>query len=81
VGAAEASVGLLSDAEDIAVTRWTAEDLTRVGTVAAMWLIALVGSGSAPDIAAVCGQLAYSPEEAVRRGALEARAWADDARC
>ncbi|MEW2120692.1 hypothetical protein AB0945_37205 [Streptomyces sp. NPDC005474] len=39
--AAEALVRLLLDAEDTAVTRQTAEALTRVGTVAAVRLIAL----------------------------------------
>ncbi|MFE1928744.1 hypothetical protein ACFW91_40135 [Streptomyces asoensis] len=39
--AAEALVELLLDAEDTAVTRQTAEALTRVGTVTAMRLIAL----------------------------------------
>ncbi|MEU1090919.1 hypothetical protein ABZ401_29610 [Streptomyces sp. NPDC005892] len=39
--AAEALVGLLLDVEDTAVTRQTAEALTRVGTVAAVRLIAL----------------------------------------
>ncbi|MGW2324995.1 HEAT repeat domain-containing protein [Streptomyces sp. NPDC001700] len=97
--AAEALAGLLLDAEDTAVTRWTAEALARVGTVAAVRLIALavaeaddnhadwlqtgvrdafVGPDSVPDVAAVCGQLAHHPEEAVRRGALELWAWADD---
>ncbi|MFD5497150.1 HEAT repeat domain-containing protein [Streptomyces sp. NPDC127091] len=37
--AAEALMGLLLDAEDTAVTRQTAEALTRVGTVAAIRLI------------------------------------------
>lgn len=39
--AAEVLVGLLLDAEDTAVTRRTAEALARVGTVAAVKLIAL----------------------------------------
>ncbi|WP_234485834.1 hypothetical protein [Streptomyces sp. MBT97] len=39
--AAEALVELLLDAEDTAVTRQTAEALTRVGTVTAMRLVAL----------------------------------------
>ncbi|MFB6550756.1 hypothetical protein [Streptomyces sp. NPDC056405] len=39
--AADALVGLLLDAEDTAVTRQTAEVLARVGTVAAVRLIAL----------------------------------------
>ncbi|MFI1291229.1 HEAT repeat domain-containing protein [Streptomyces sp. NPDC020792] len=39
--AAEALVGLLLDVEDTAVTRQTAEALARVGTVAAIRLIAL----------------------------------------
>ncbi|MFF7728795.1 hypothetical protein [Streptomyces sp. NPDC008001] len=39
--AGEALVGLLLDVEDTAVTRQTAEALARVGTVAAMRLIAL----------------------------------------
>lgn len=39
--AAEALAGLLLDVEDTAVTRRTAEALTRVGTVAAVRLIAL----------------------------------------
>ncbi|MFF2026612.1 hypothetical protein ACFVW2_33070 [Streptomyces sp. NPDC058171] len=39
--AAEALVGLLLDGEDTAVTRQTAEALARVGTVAAVRLIAL----------------------------------------
>lgn len=100
--AAEALTGLLLDGEDTAVTRQTAEALARVGTVAAVRLIALavaaaddnqanwlqtgvhdalVGPDDAPDVAAVCGQLARDPEEAVRRGAVEISAWADDTRC
>jgi len=39
--AAEALVGMLLDVEDTAVTRQTAESLARVGTVAAVRLIAL----------------------------------------
>ncbi|QYA99052.1 HEAT repeat domain-containing protein [Streptomyces anulatus] len=39
--AAEALVGLLLDVEDTAVTRQTAEALARVGTVAAVRLVAL----------------------------------------
>ncbi|MFE9174525.1 hypothetical protein ACFYNZ_34690 [Streptomyces kebangsaanensis] len=99
--AAEALVGLLLDAEDTAVTRQTAEALARVGTVAAVRLIALavaeaddsqadwlrtgvhdalVGPEGVPDVAAVCGQLARDPEEAVRRGAEEISAWTDDTR-
>ncbi|MEW2390123.1 hypothetical protein AB0933_17420 [Streptomyces venezuelae] len=39
--AAEALMGLLLDVEDTAVTRQTAEALARVGTVAAVRLIAL----------------------------------------
>ncbi|MGR3933840.1 HEAT repeat domain-containing protein [Streptomyces sp. BRA346] len=98
--AAEALAGLLLDAEDTAVTRRTAEALARVGTVAAVRLIAravaeaddnhadwlqtgvqdaLVGPDRVPDVAAVCGRLAHHPEEAVRRGASEIRAWSDDA--
>lgn len=100
--AADALTGLLLDVEDTAVTRQTAEALARVGTVAAMKLIALavaaaddnqadwlqtgvhdalVGPDGAPGIAAVCGQLARDPEEAVRRGAVEILAWADNTRC
>jgi len=95
--AAEALARLLLDAEDTAVTRQMAEALTRVGTVAAVRLIAravaeaddnhadwlqtgvqdaLVGPDRVPDVAAVCGRLADHPEEAVRRGAAEIRAWA-----
>lgn len=97
--AADALIRLLLDVEDTAVTRWTAEALTRVGTVAAVRLIALAvveaddnhadwlqtgvhdalaGSDRVSYVAAVCGQLARHPEEAVRRGALEVWAWADD---
>lgn len=100
--AAEVLVGLLLDAENTAVTRWTAEALAQVGTVAAVRLIALavaeaddsqanwlwtgvhdalVEPDGVPDLAAVCGQLAEDPEEAVRRGAAEISAWADDTRC
>ncbi|MEV5428184.1 HEAT repeat domain-containing protein [Streptomyces sp. NPDC052701] len=99
--AAEALVRLLLDVEDTAVTRQTAEALARVGTVAAVRLLALavaaaddgqadwlrtgvhdalVGPDGAPDVAAVCGQLARDPEEAVRRGAVEISAWAHDTR-
>ncbi|MFF9757596.1 HEAT repeat domain-containing protein [Streptomyces sp. NPDC014344] len=99
--AAEALMGLLLDIEDTAVTRQTAEALARVGTVAALRLIALAvaeaddnqvdwlqtgvhdalaGTDSVPDVAAVCGQLARDPEEAVRRGAAEITAWTDDTR-
>lgn len=95
-------VGLLLDVEDTAVTRQTAEALARVGTVAAVRLIALavaeaddnqadwlqtgvydalVGLGGVPDVAAACGKLARDPEEAVRRGAADISAWADDTRC
>ncbi len=42
---------------------------------------ALVGPEGVPDIAAVCGQLARDPEEAVRRGAAEISAWTDGTRC
>ncbi|MET4923082.1 hypothetical protein P3L51_12105 [Streptomyces sp. PSRA5] len=100
--AAEVLVGLLLDVDDMAVTRQTAEALTRVGTVAAIRLIALataeaddnradwlqtgmhdalVGPGGAPDVAAACGELARDPEEAVRQGAADIAAWADDPRC
>ncbi|MEU9600418.1 hypothetical protein AB0E06_26875 [Streptomyces sp. NPDC048109] len=44
--AAEALVGLLLDVEDTAVTRQTAEALARVGTVAAIRLIALAVVGA-----------------------------------
>ncbi|WP_107058108.1 HEAT repeat domain-containing protein [Streptomyces globisporus] len=44
--AAEALLGLLLDAEDTAVTRQTAEALARMGTVAAMRLIALAVAGA-----------------------------------
>ncbi|MGI5440430.1 hypothetical protein ACQEV4_24520 [Streptomyces shenzhenensis] len=95
-------MGLLLDAADTAVTRQTAEALARVGTAAAVRLIALAvaeaddnqadwlqtgvhdalaGRGGLPDVAAVCGQLAMDPEEAVRRGAAELSAWTDDPRC
>ncbi|WP_460073121.1 HEAT repeat domain-containing protein [Streptomyces sp. YKOK-I1] len=100
--AAEALVRLLLDVEDRAVTRQTAEALARVGTVAAVRLIALavaeaddhqadwlqtvvhdalVGPDGVLGVAAVCGQLARDPEEAVRRGAAEVSAWADGTRC
>ncbi|MFP8942194.1 hypothetical protein ACLIYM_12265 [Streptomyces fenghuangensis] len=42
---------------------------------------ALAGTDGVPDIAVVCGQLARSHEAAVRRGAAEISAWADDTRC
>ncbi|WP_392972742.1 hypothetical protein [Streptomyces sp. LN245] len=94
-------MGLLPDVEDTAVTRQTAETLARVGTVAAIRLIALAVAeaddnqadwlqtgvhdalvgGSVPDVAAACGKLARDPEEAVRRGAADISAWADDTRC
>ncbi|MFE0209048.1 hypothetical protein [Streptomyces sp. NPDC058985] len=97
--AGETLVGLLLDVEDTAVTRQTAEALARVGTAAAIRLIALavaaaddnqadwlqtgvhdalVGPGDAPDIAAACGKLVLDPAEAVRRGAADISAWADD---
>ncbi|MEW2387747.1 hypothetical protein AB0933_05220 [Streptomyces venezuelae] len=104
--AADALVGLLLDAEDTAVTRQTAEALARVGSVAAVRLIALavaeaydhqadwlqtglhdalVGPdgvvGGVLDVAAICGQLARDPEEAVRRGAAEVSEWMDDTDC
>ncbi|MFI9307054.1 HEAT repeat domain-containing protein [Streptomyces triculaminicus] len=99
--AAEALVGLLLDTADTAVTRQTAEALARVGTVAAVRLIALAlaeaddshadwmltgvhdalaDPESVLDVAAVCGQLTQDPEQAVRRGAAEISAWADDTR-
>ncbi|MFH8516794.1 hypothetical protein ACH4CE_17085 [Streptomyces gelaticus] len=95
-------MGLLLDAEDTAVTRQTAEALTRLGTVPAIRLIALavaeaddnqadwlqtgvhdalMGPGGVPDVAGACGKLARDPEEAVRRGATDISAWADDPRC
>ncbi|MGW5235275.1 hypothetical protein ACWEQU_23985 [Streptomyces nodosus] len=91
-------MGLLLDIGDTAVPRQTAEALARVGTVAALRLIALAvaeaddnqadwlqtgvhdalaGTDGVPDVAAVCGQLARDPEEAVRRGAAEITAWTD----
>lgn len=90
--------GLLLDVENTAVTRQTAEALARVGTVAAMRLIALAVAAAddsqadwlqtgvhdahvGPDVAVVCGQLARDPEEAVRQGAGEISAWADDTGC
>ncbi|MBO0654697.1 hypothetical protein J1792_18505 [Streptomyces triculaminicus] len=94
-------MGLLLDAADTAVTRQTTEALARVGTVAAVRLIALAlaeaddshadwmltgvhdalaAPDSALDISAVCGQLTQDPEQAVRRGAVEISAWADDTR-
>nr|WP_255946766.1 HEAT repeat domain-containing protein [Streptomyces sp. ODS25] len=97
--AAEALLRLLLDVEDTAVTRRTAEALVRVGSLAAVrllaravadaddnhadWLETGVGDARAgergvPDIAPVCGQLAHDPDEAVRRGAAEISAWADD---
>ncbi|MFB7252665.1 hypothetical protein [Streptomyces nojiriensis] len=42
---------------------------------------ALVGPDGVLDVAAVCGQLARDPEEAVRRGAAEVLAWAEGTRC
>ncbi|MEU9580245.1 HEAT repeat domain-containing protein [Streptomyces chilikensis] len=96
--AADALTRLLLDVEDTAVTRQTAEALARVGTVAAVRLIALsvakaddnqvdwlqtgvhdalVGTDGVPDVAAVCGQLAHDPQEAVRRGAAEISTWTD----
>ncbi|GGY58591.1 hypothetical protein GCM10010342_52900 [Streptomyces anulatus] len=95
-------VGLLLDVEDTAVTRQTAEVLARVGTVAAIRLIALafaeaddnqadwlqtgvhdalVEPVGALDVAAACGKLARDPDEAVRLGAADISAWADDTRC
>ncbi|MFB4299134.1 hypothetical protein [Actinomadura sp. NTSP31] len=44
--AAEALLGLLLDVEDTAVTRQTAEALARVGSVAAIRLIALAVAGA-----------------------------------
>ncbi|KUH36315.1 MULTISPECIES: hypothetical protein [Streptomyces] len=91
-------MGLLLDVEDTAVTRETAEALAKVGTVAAVRLIALavaeaddnqadwlqtgvhdvlVDPDSGPDIAAVCAELAWDPEEPVRRGAADVSAWTD----
>ncbi|MGA5044443.1 hypothetical protein [Streptomyces arboris] len=99
--AANALMGLLLDVEDTAVTRQTAEALTRVGSVPAIRLIALalakaddnradwlqigvhdalVGPGSAPDVAAACGKLTQDPEEAVRRGASDILVWAEGPR-
>ncbi|MFD7614393.1 hypothetical protein [Streptomyces sp. NPDC059828] len=40
---------------------------------------ALAGTDGAPDVAALCRQLARDPEAAVRRGASEISAWAEDA--
>jgi hypothetical protein len=98
--AGEALVGLLLDVANTAVIRQTAEALARVGTVAAVRLIALgicggddshadwiqtgvhdalAGRDSVSDVVAVCGQLAKDPDAAVRRGAVEISAWAEEA--
>lgn len=98
--AAEVLLALLLDHADTAVTRQTAESLARVGTVAAVRLIALAlaeaddshadwmqtgvhdalaGADSLPDVAAVCGQLAWDGEAAVRHGAAEILAWTSGA--
>ncbi|MEV0091416.1 hypothetical protein [Streptomyces sp. NPDC050738] len=94
--AEEALARLLLDASDTAVTRQTAEALARVGTVAAIRLIALavaqaddnqgdwlqtgvqdavLAPDSAPDVAAVCAQLAQDPDANVRRGAARISSW------
>ncbi|MES9558750.1 MULTISPECIES: hypothetical protein [unclassified Streptomyces] len=91
-------MGLLLDVEDTAVARHTAETLARVGTLAAVRLIALAvaraddshvewmqtgvhdalaGPDGVPDVAAVCGQLAQDPEEAVCLAAAEISTWTD----
>ncbi|MGW2471590.1 HEAT repeat domain-containing protein [Streptomyces sp. NPDC001665] len=91
---AEALVRLLLDAEDTAVTRRTAEALARVGSVAAVrvlaravagaddeqadWLETGVLDAEAPDLAAACAALAGDRDEAVRRGAAEVMVWAGD---
>ncbi|MFK0096659.1 HEAT repeat domain-containing protein [Streptomyces sp. NPDC091040] len=88
---AGALVRLLLDAEDTAVTRRTAEALARVGSVAAVrvlaravagadegqadWLETGVLDAEAPDVAAACAALAWDREEAVRRGAAEVAVW------
>ncbi|MFF0190338.1 hypothetical protein [Streptomyces sp. NPDC005244] len=100
--AAEALVKLLLDVGDTAVIRQTAEALVRVGTVAAVRLIALavaeaddqqadwlqtgvhdalVGPDGVLGVAAICGQLARDPEEAVRRSAAQVSAWVDGKGC
>lgn len=91
-------MGLLLDVVDTAVARHTAETLARVGTLAAVRLIALAvaraddshvewmqtgvhdalaGPDGVPDVAAVCGQLAQDPEEAVCLAAAEISTWTD----
>lgn len=98
--AGDVLVGLLLDAADTAVTRQTAEALARVGTVAAVRLIArgvcgaddsqgdwiqtgvhdaFAGRDDVSDVVAVCGQLAEDPDAAVRQGAVEILAWAEEA--
>lgn len=88
---AEVLVRLLLDAEDTAVTRRTAEALARVGSVAAVrvlaravagadegqadWLETGVLDAEAPDLAAACAALAWDGDEAVRRGAAEVAVW------
>ncbi|MFE6937422.1 HEAT repeat domain-containing protein [Streptomyces sp. NPDC057699] len=42
---------------------------------------ALAGPDGVPDVAAVCGQLAQDPEEAVCLAARELSTWTDEARC
>ncbi|MYW10110.1 hypothetical protein GT034_17390, partial [Streptomyces sp. SID2563] len=69
----------------------TAEALARVGSVAAVrvlaravagadegqadWLETGVLDAEAPDVAAACAALAWDREEAVRRGAAEVAVW------
>ncbi|OKJ01548.1 hypothetical protein AMK18_08850 [Streptomyces sp. CB01249] len=89
--AAEVLVRLLLDAEDTAVTRRTAEALARVGSVAAVrvlaravagaddgqadWLETGVLDAEVPDLAAACAALAWDRDEEVRRGAAELMVW------
>ncbi|MEU7283204.1 HEAT repeat domain-containing protein [Streptomyces sp. NPDC045431] len=77
--AAEALVALLLDDEDTAVTRHTAEALARVGTVAAIRLIALAAA-EADDNQADWLQTGVG-DALVGRGAAAASAWTHDTGC
>lgn len=75
----------LALAGTVAAVRLVALALAEADDSHADWMLtgvhdALAEPDSVPDISAVCGQLAQDPEQAVRRGAAEISAWADDTR-
>ncbi|MFH8253958.1 hypothetical protein [Streptomyces roseolus] len=73
----------LARAGTVAAVRLIALAVSEADAPQADWLLtgvhdALVGPDGVSHVAAVCGQLARDPEEAVRRGAAAVSAWADE---